>query len=756
MHWRVGTPRIRFKPLLALLIALTLIAITLLLPTYRSPAPKLPYDLDSLVFTADDIVEGQVVQPNDEPMAVNITAVISGTLRVGQTIRPDKLFTHLKPGTDYWGKTRAPLQLGDRLVLFLEDHPKLTCVNEGMFLVVHGNICRIGVEPQMGWMDWMPPRLTRLSPTRRELIAAIATLLPRAARWHAMIDEPTNTESIASLFSLLKQRAKPWPGYGWRDDISAAAVRRLSATGDPEIADRAIVASGGVQYFWFNPVFLSPRGRDFLLSRIADPGVDVQHRLMLARFLERAGAVYASPRAQAATRPWSPGSAPDPRNSAYLTRIARVAAGTARENGEVCAAVLEALGQLAQRGWNFETRDPEIQADIDGAIAVLQQLYNAPGITDTVLFAIEKTVAVIDYDAYLGLHSKCGPILTLAEPPDLTHYAVPSTPSILLGAQFACPLPYVNGRAPTAPKVTAAYLILTPVAGGAEYAIPDTVAMRFAGSSGSGIYCVPLPAGFVPGHYEMHYRLMDGNTIVSDGHGFQTWLPRPTVAALPRAAPRASPRLHFEWPDSWNIKLEILGALIAVLLLKRQILRSHRRVMWFRSGCCHQCGYDLRASHGKCSECGTIIPPSLRVQLFRRRLIRLAGAACAASFIGLVVLDVRSYFTGDVITRTTYWRADTMYVTRGVAVVQWLTVGNEIGWTYQRESPTDLPRSASEAGPPADRRLLGFEFSAAANLIVVPLWMPLLATVLISSILFPRGKPKSIGRSEKMAFPQSG
>ena len=53
-----------------------------------------------------------------------------------------------------------------------------------------------------------------------------------------------------------------------------------------------------------------------------------------------------------------------------------------------------------------------------------------------------------------------------------------------------------------------------------------------------------------------------------------------------------------------------LFALTTWLLLPKALsLRAFRRRRWARTGRCHQCGYDLRASSGICPECGRPIDP---------------------------------------------------------------------------------------------------------------------------------------------------
>ena len=100
----------------------------------------------------------------------------------------------------------------------------------------------------------------------------------------------------------------------------------------------------------------------------------------------------------------------------------------------------------------------------------------------------------------------------------------------------------------------------------------------------------------------------------------------------PRHAPRFVPRLHWNlgvprlWtdhsgPNLWGVggvsvvtrMAEVpfwtLAAPFAVLPLAR-VGRNFRAARRTRSGLCPACGYDLRATPGRCPECGTIAAPA--------------------------------------------------------------------------------------------------------------------------------------------------
>lgn len=49
------------------------------------------------------------------------------------------------------------------------------------------------------------------------------------------------------------------------------------------------------------------------------------------------------------------------------------------------------------------------------------------------------------------------------------------------------------------------------------------------------------------------------------------------------------------------------AGLVALHFVKRQAIREHRNA----TGCCVQCGYDLKATPARCPECGTVSNPPL-------------------------------------------------------------------------------------------------------------------------------------------------
>jgi hypothetical protein len=58
-------------------------------------------------------------------------------------------------------------------------------------------------------------------------------------------------------------------------------------------------------------------------------------------------------------------------------------------------------------------------------------------------------------------------------------------------------------------------------------------------------------------------------------------------------------------PDSWSVPLLIIG-LPVVLLFNLAVYRWGKQRKRAAAGLCGTCGYDLRASPGRCPECGAL------------------------------------------------------------------------------------------------------------------------------------------------------
>src|SRR5665213_1341702 len=155
-------------------------------------------DLDSLVYRAEQIVEGEVVRSQvrwgDPPSDIKVTAVFHGSLRVGQHILvPTAMF--FKEGVGVLGG-REPLAIGNTLIFFLEKAPRwlqdanrpdvYQIVGSGLKLVIDGNAYSFHEETYpFCWVSDSPSSNPILWPRQSvdELRNAIEPSLVRVASW---------------------------------------------------------------------------------------------------------------------------------------------------------------------------------------------------------------------------------------------------------------------------------------------------------------------------------------------------------------------------------------------------------------------------------------------------------------------------------------------------------------------------------------------------------------------------------------------
>ena len=157
-------------------------------------------------------------------------------------------------------------------------------------------------------------------------------------------------------------------------------------------------------------------------------------------------------------------------------------------------------------------------------------------------------------------------------------------------------------------------LRLESIAAGNSYIVPSTMNPQRDAAPGVSRYgqeSLPLPSNFKPGKYRLHYRLMNGSNIVSEGNGFETTLPQLRTTALTGVFPwPVIPAAPTPWPRSRKAGILVTVIAVPTLLVLRALIRSRRQYRRAK-GLCPRCAYDLRFSRDRCPECGTPVSANI-------------------------------------------------------------------------------------------------------------------------------------------------
>ena len=367
------------------------------------------YDLDSLVYLADHIVEGEITRfdpkHNDPSADVTLTAIHAGTLSVGQTIAVS--------GIRKFGKfaplpaVMEPFAVGDRLFLFLKEWPApvsndrfFSPVGSGLKWVVGDSVRGFPVLAHLRpntttFLSENPAKMHLVPlPTPGEFRAEIKEALPRAAAWHAEFKLPAEQNDIPRLLSLLSSRRKMSQGDQTDDEMELIASERLANLHDVRSLHKALQAGiGNARALQVG--FGTSEGRDYLLVQIAGKDQSRRSRMELADAIAHAGGVYRStlefpePEGRSAHIFGTHGNA-DQNNSWYLTRIAKLAvSGSLDEDGS--EELLQSVEDLA----GSTMPDKEIRADLDSVVNLLRPLINQESTSNRMRRQIERVLRAV-------------------------------------------------------------------------------------------------------------------------------------------------------------------------------------------------------------------------------------------------------------------------------------------------------------------------------------------------------------------------
>jgi len=492
------------------------------------------YDLDSLVQTSSDIVEGSItkkyVEDNASLVEFSVDRVDKGSFRKGDTMCVAAMDFFTTP-THNFGNVES-LKTGVRLILFVvpakEGFAFPIPKDQKIFMPVYGGVKLISndVVKSFRQEDNPGPYVCqdedtdaewhkKNPPTIIEFHTQLAASLDRAP--HLMAELDKNKDNGPALVKMLA--ARPEIPYGGCDYFAEEIFSDLATVHDPESLLNAMALRGhGQQQLALACGFGTPRGRDFLLGRICDQSIPMETREECARLLGEAGGIYRSQMNVTGIGPsgggWStkPETA-DKGNSGYLTRIARTARQVAGAE-QVSKEVMGSLRDIAQGV--VQKKDPELTADLLAAYRVLEEFYKTKP-SEQLQYAVEAAMCWTP-EAYAALQSPGGPVPSIVEPSDSNQAGPPE--SGILRVTFS----YFSTHIGMNVNAGRFLVVLTNMKTGKEYLVRTQVDAPFVIGTGGGNDRLKLPQELPHGWYSVTMELRDGDTVISRGHGYTTEL----------------------------------------------------------------------------------------------------------------------------------------------------------------------------------------------------------------------------------------
>ena len=365
-----------------------------------SPAAKMyAHDLDSLVYLSTDIVECRTVprKPGNQntPIEFDVHAVYKGPRNKGDTL-PVIISSYRVRGVDV-----SALANGETMFLFITEPENLFGIpnDKGVYYPVESGIRLVDDGKVLTFRQLMNPGLYEAvmpgkvreqdPPTVEAFRAQLLESRQKVREYAVLLDPAYQHPDGKKLVSILAERpartADKWNRFGDKNRICEVACARLAELRDPVFLLQA------QKLYKENPSFPvlgrgfgTSKGRDFLLAKINDPKQDMETRLLCAKTLTAAGAIFNS---QSILLPLPAGVRAQPvklkvapNNNGYLTRIAHAAVAN-EQNEELCITLINCLGGNVRENppENVDARklpsvSVQLSSDIQGSLSVLMEL----------------------------------------------------------------------------------------------------------------------------------------------------------------------------------------------------------------------------------------------------------------------------------------------------------------------------------------------------------------------------------------------
>jgi hypothetical protein len=670
----------------------------LALPSVCTADVDVTYDLDSLVYTSDQIVRGRI-----DGDVLNVTHNYTEPFQAGQKF--------IVPG--YFNSRWPFLKYSDRGFFFLKkDIRRVTHVSEGSFYVLSGGI-KLIVRGHVYITDRYSRPITRPYSdysTVAEFEASLARSVERCKIWRQQFAKPPEHADTEWLIPIFRQRQRPQPEGLFlnedRDEIIRLAGERLLVVGDLRDLEQAVQYSTDFDWVLRNR-FMTPEGHEYLLRRIEDPTTPPPIRKGLA---ETVSAMWVN-RPLSTTRP-----AVIEEENGFVLSVVRLAA-------KLCAPGDEELRRTLLRSLQPFGQTSPVPITSPELVAELKCLHDSQSASDTIKYEVERTCLRLNPAALPSINPAVGAILGRTWPSNTATCAMSEVPSVVLSFEYDV----LTGSGATPPR----QLILRPLNGGPERVCsPGSPAFGNwtwdTGNSSGGNEVDRLPPDLAPGKYLAFHRLFANGKAIGDTYGCQVTLPQTFATPQPKAAQPVAPQ-DIDVPSK-AIMLTVIGLLLVALIVPPRLRTSSLRRR-HRRGLCVRCTYDLRATSDRCPECGLVPPKQIRRFNAFTPLLLATATFCFALSAATVFLWVRSYRTGDCVSHTTGDGTVSLYSTRGTFVLEATAPTFFPQWTYTPNTADDLPSSSAEAGGSVSWKIPGFEYSAEAGILVMRCWVVLLLTL---------------------------
>lgn len=465
---------------------------------FLAPSPALAvhvteYDLDSLCYLSDSIVEATVLKPSDNgDIEIEIAKVYFGKLTAGQKIvlqNSNSIFKEC---------------IGTRIFLCLDGESSPKILPNGIRMIKDGRVQLTGriamFHPEETGEDGKPLTPDAFRTQLEERIKTIAELKRRFSAELSVKDAPW---LLDVLKARVKLRTKNWD---LDDSIASLAENRLVRLRSPEIAEAATDIIGHAS---LSMAVCSPDGREYLLKRVADESLPLKRRVLLAGLIRESHRNYNLTFALDTKNRWLGTGFPIEGNGRYLTRIAQLAANN-RNQPELCHALINAVDKLANGIPKYE--DKKILSDGEAALAILKSIYD--GTADQELqYLIELATLHFSEELYASMKSKCGPILAIVQMPSKEWAAPPGYFPIVY--DFAT----LEHEVLNSPSV-----IFLNKDTQQKFTSPFDMPGKdpFTSQQGGGGHPILLPKEMPSGTYQIYLEFTLNGKVVSESHYFET------------------------------------------------------------------------------------------------------------------------------------------------------------------------------------------------------------------------------------------